>query len=294
MSATPNNAAPTSSVFAIPHFDRTSQNASAATKVVWQTAIPWMIAPAIVIAVVLGLVINWVIGPVLGLLIGISVGVVRTAMLRTASTVGLRQIVGGRPIDSADGDGRDDSRHQARFVNLVEGLCVSTGTREPTMLIVDEPHLNIAVYGPAADATLVATSGLLSDLSRVELEGVVAAALWRIRTGDAELAGLVSTFRAGSTMKQHIDTPAPTGGQSARLSAPFDEYRHVLCDLGAVSITRYPPGLLTALERMSEAGTAVATATWGTAGLWMCDPSPSSSSPVHAPVALRIGVLAEL
>ncbi len=294
MSTTPTNAAPTSPDHAIPHFDRTSENASAATRVVWQTAIPWMIIPAVVIAIVLGLVINWVIGPILGVLIGISVGVVRTAMLRTASTVGIRQILGGRPIDSTDGDGRDDARHQARFVNLVEGLCVSTGTQEPTMLIVDEPHLNIAVFGPADDATLVATAGLLSELTRVELEGVVAAALWRIRTGDAELAGLVSTFRAGSTMKQRVDAPAPTGVQSARLVAPFDEYRHVLCDLGAVSITRYPPGLLSALGRMSETGTSVATATWGTAGLWMCDPSPSVSSPMHASVGLRVGVLAEL
>jgi len=282
-------------VAATPHFDRTSQNAATASRVVWMSSLPWMVIPAVVIAVVLGFAISsWVVGPLVGLLIGISVGVARTVMLRAASTVGLRTVMGGRPIENSGDGAQDDARHQARFMNLIEGLCVSTGTEEPLVVVIDDPHLNLAVFGPSDDATLVATSGLLANLSRIELEGVIAAALWRIRTGDAALAGLVSTFRSGAAMRQPVSESAPSSAAMAKLSAPFDEYRHVLCDLGAVSITRYPPGLLAALERMELLGTSVSSATWGTAALWMCNPSPLADNSLHCSVGLRTGVLAEL
>jgi len=71
-----------------------------------------------------------------------------------------------------------------------------------------------------------------------------------------------------------------------------------------VSVTRFPPGLRTALVKMAATGTTVASATYGTAQCWMCDPlgEPTDetarrlveSLTQHPSMTLRIDLMAEL
>jgi hypothetical protein len=81
--------------------------------------------------------------------------------------------------------------------------------------------------------------------------------------------------------------------------------RHLLADLAAVDLTRYPPGLRDALVRMDESGTVVTECAWGSAHLWMCDPlaqvgegTPEDRLNVlfrlHPPIQHRIDLLGEL
>jgi heat shock protein HtpX len=56
--------------------------------------------------------------------------------------------------------------------------------------------------------------------------------------------------------------------------------------MAAVSLTRYPPGLVTALEKMNQSTTAVRGASPAIAHLWLVPPGGALEE--------RIGVLREL
>ena len=63
-----------------------------------------------------------------------------------------------------------------------------------------------------------------------------------------------------------------------------------------MSLTRYPPGLLKALQVMDAGGIRPSTVTAGTSHLWLADPEPMTEvdRERRAPLGLRIDVLAEL
>ncbi|MGH9104951.1 MAG: hypothetical protein ACRDZX_03780, partial [Acidimicrobiales bacterium] len=96
--------------------------------------------------------------------------------------------------------------------------------------------------------------GLLDELTRMELEGVVAQQLTRIRCNDMLPATvMVATLGIGATM---LSPPEPVTAM----------------DRAAANFTRYPPGLVGALEKMEAKGTHVRGASRATAHLWLADP----------------------
>jgi heat shock protein HtpX len=148
----------------------------------------------------------------------------------------------------------DPVRH-ARLLNLVDGLCATIGTHSPAVRIRDEAGLNAAVCGRRRRrATLVVTQGLLDQLTRMELEGVVAQQLTRIRCYDMLPATVtVATLGIGASV---LSPPEPVTAM----------------DRAAVHFTRYPPGLVSALEKMAANGTEVRGGSRATAHLWFADP----------------------
>jgi hypothetical protein len=82
----------------------------------------------------------------------------------------------------------------------------------------------------------------------------------------------------------------------------LDDRRHLVADISASAMTRFPPGLRDALSQMQETGTVVASSPPGATHLWMCDPLPTTPSggaadrpvPLHPPLQHRIDLLAEL
>lgn len=183
-----------------------------------------------------------------------------------------------------------DEQGQARLFNLVDGLCVANGINEPQLLVVDDAGLNAAVVmvagGEAQQAALIVTSGLLSTLSRIELEGVLAQQLGHVRDGDAALA----TFTASL-----VALPVVGSLLAPRVSSTLDPEIEAWADLAAVRMTRYPPGLAAALDRLDTGSTVVAHSTPETAHLWLADPlSVDEPYNPHPPLADRVAVLREL
>ena len=87
--------------------------------------------------------------------------------------------------------------------------------------------------------------------------------------------------------------------------------RESLADLTGVSITRYPPGLISALEKLRDDKTVVHSASKATAHMWIESPIPSSADEsvnrgegrtlwfnklflTHPPLEDRIAALREL
>ena len=254
---------------------------------------PAALGPALAAGIVAG-VLAGLVNPILGVVVLSVVVVTVLATLlavlperrRLAVTPELVRIVGGRGIDPVA---------EARIVNLIESLVATLGVPEPTISVIDDQGANLATHGPPGDSHLIVTTGLTTLLTRVEAEAVLAEALWRIRSGDAEIAGLVASLFGGEALETPVSAPAPADWVErwANVDLLFSELRHIDADAAAVGVTRYPPALATALLAMERTGTSVGSATWGTAGLWMCDPGPGGGV-THPSVGLRISVLDEL
>jgi heat shock protein HtpX len=226
--------------------------------------------------------------------------------------------------------------------NVTEGLCLVNGVPAPTLLVIDDPSSNALVYGRGPkDARLVVTSGLLERNGAIELEGLLARELVQIKNGEmahnTRVVGLVGLLAAladsgvrhrsagtndrDTTDGDTIDSDRGTSGGGLRtvlvvfaplaglagalLRSLLDEGRDTLGDLAAVESTRYPPGLVGALETMTGGAARVATAGRATAHLWVAEPlTPIDDGGLgsrvwqqletHEPLDARIAALREL
>jgi heat shock protein HtpX len=208
----------------------------------WATSWPFGVVSFVLASVVLGVAMWWAADPL------------------------ARRALGGEPADPV--------RH-ARLFNLVEGLRVSVGVRQPELRVRAEGALNAAVCGRRRrSATLVVTQGLLDQMTRMELEGVLAQQLTRIRCYDMLPATVtVATLGIGATL---LAPPEPVTAM----------------DRAAVGFTRYPPGLVSALEKMADKGTYVRGGSRVTAHLWFAEPSAGAGQ--WAPLQDRVEALREL
>ncbi len=155
---------------------------------------------------------------------------------------------------------------EPRYHNLVEGLCVSAGLPKPDLYVVDDavPNSFATGRGPA-HAAIVVTTGLLQKLSRMELEGVVAHELAHIRSNDILVTTLGTALVALPLM--------PAGGLAGRaMAALVGRGRERDADIYGVRLTRYPPGLAAALEKVRLDGPGAAATSRATAHLWISSP----------------------
>lgn len=233
---------------------------------------------ALVVVLVAGLAAGLVVavpvvllaGPVAGGIVLIVVGVAVAGGCWLAAGGVVLRLVGGSPPSLADPG-------PARLANLVESVAVAVGVPEPALRLVDDPAPNALVTGrDPRHATLVVTSGLLDRLDRLALEAVVAQQL--------------SIIRAGSTHRR--DVAVAVLGSAGRFLPSFSRMAATAAavergaDVAAVGVTRYPPGLLSALEALT-AGPEVRTSPV-LAPLWFAPPGSADD------LALRLETMREL
>lgn len=229
-----------------------------------------------------------------------------------------------------------DEQQYRRLHNLVEGLCIAAGLPKPGVYIVDDPAPNAFATGRNPNnAAIAVTTGLLEQMNRVELEGVIAHELSHIRHYDITVSTiavtLVGTLALISDLA--IRTMWWNGGRRSRgndrsdhfnplaliglvliilapliarlLQAAVSRSRESLADLGACQLTRYPPGLISALEKLQADSTATHSATTATAHLWIEQPMSGLGDDgklsalhrlfnTHPPLEERITALKEL
>lgn len=230
-----------------------------------QTAVAFSAGPAVVLGLVLGFTVGWIAGVVAF----VALGAALTAWPRLA---------GDRLVSSRLRGREADPQVDARLCNLVEGLATGAGVRPPRLVVVDSPGLNALAAGTSANrGVLAVTSGLLNELSRIELEAVLAEELWLIRHDEVvPMTVLAATFGLGRSLA-------------------IDEGRDASADQGALSLTRYPPALASALEKIEAKGATVAGQPACMAHLWLADPRPSApASRGRLPLVERIEALREL
>ncbi len=204
-------------------------------------------------------------------LVGLLVGIVLTVV---AVVVRVRTFGASTDLHILDAFATVDALEvdaAANLCNLAEGLATSVGVATPELRVLDDAGCNTLVVDNGKGRTaLVVTTGLLEALSRVELEGVVARALVQIRQGDAAAA----VARIAIDRAPDVKVIGTVFGGGSRFDDPD---RDVLLDRAAASATRYPPGLMGALDQCRQRTTAVAGADPATTSLWLADPTGGGS-----------------
>lgn len=231
------------------------------------------------VALLLWLVLPWWVAVPVALLAAAVVTAVRARDIEGRVAVRL----GARPIDPAD---------QPRFAGLVESMSMAVGVRPPRLHVIDDPAANAVVWGTGpGHACIAATTGLLDDIDRIELEAVVAHLLSGVRDGAVEAHTVLTAFFGPLA-------EGPFRSVFGRLiDAPEDDRRIVLADLDGVRATQYPPGAVAALERLASRSTFVTRSPGPLQPLWLAAPSeprPGDPFAVHPPLADRIDLLREV
>lgn len=229
----------------------------------------------------------------------------------------------------------DPAQYQ-RLHNLVEGLCIAGGLPKPGVYVVNDPAPNAFATGRNPNhAAIAVTTGLLDKLNRVELEGVVAHELSHIRNYDILVSTLAVTMVGAVALMSDMAIRMMwwNGGRVSRrgdqadssnplafigfgllilapllakaMQATVSRSRETLADVSACQMTRYPPGLISALEKLQEDTTVTHSASTATAHLWIEQPLSGVGDDgrlpgvhklfdTHPPLEERIALLREL
>jgi heat shock protein HtpX len=277
------------------------------------------------------------VGYVLGLWYGNGLyGLVGAVALAVVLSLG--SFFGGDRLVLASTRAREVTpQDQPRLHNIVEGLSIAAGIPKPKVYLIPEQAPNAFATGRNPEHSSVAvTEGLLATMNRVELEGVIGHELSHVVDRDilvgtvvATLVGavvLISEFfmrswwwggvrgrrggdRSGGGVEAIIFAVglvllvlAPIIGQIVRLAV--SRQREFLADAQGALLTRYPPGLASALRKIGAAsGIPMRSANNATAHLWLNQPSRIQGEGMgpleklfstHPPIEERIQRLEEM
>lgn len=223
-----------------------------------------------------------------------------------------------------------------RLHNLVEGLCIAGGLPKPDVYVIDDPAPNAFATGRNPQhAAIAVTTGLLEKMNRVELEGVLAHELSHIKNYDILVSTLAVTLVGAVALMTDVAIRMMwwNGGRQRRdgdrgdsfnpliivgfvllilgpiiakaMQATISRRRETLADVSACQLTRYPPGLISALEKLKADTTVTHSASTATAHLWIEQPMSGVGDngrlgtyhklfDTHPPLDERISLLREL
>ena len=169
-----------------------------------------------------------------------------------------------------------------RLHNTVDGLCLTHGIEHPGLFVIDTPAGNAAALAGPNGASIVLTTGAVDRLGLVELEALVAHLL--VRCADGHL-------RTETTAAAMGRIPGASLGLAAGSDGPD---RMVRTDLHGADLTRFPPGMQSALRALAELGATVDVPS-STSRLWLLQPDGRTDiqTSIHPTVDLRVAALEE-
>jgi heat shock protein HtpX len=286
----------------------------------------------LVVAFVLLALVGYAIGLVFGTgWFGLAIAIVLAVLLQLASYYN-----GDRIVLASTRAREVSAEEQPRLHNVVEGLAIAAGVPKPRVWVVPEQAPNAFATGRDPEhASIAVTQGLLATMNRIELEGVIGHELAHVVDRDILYGTIVATVigavvllseffmrslwwgglggRRGSdrgggpadlflfAIGFALIILAPLFGQLIRLAVSRN--REYLADAQGAMLTRYPPGLISALRKLQAAPTAMRSANNATAHLWLNQPSRVEGDRMstmerlfstHPPIAERIRRLEEM
>jgi heat shock protein HtpX len=217
--------------------------------------------------------------------------------------------------------------------HTIGGLAISAGIPTPKAYVIDDSALNAFATGRDPDhASVTVTSGLLKVMNRQELEGVVAHEMSHIKNYDIRFMMLVSVLIGIITLlsdfllrsffwgRRSRKSSSKSGGQATLIliaigfllailtpligqivKLAISRKRELMADANAAILTRYPPGLASALRKIAkDPDPLVDKANKSTAHLFISTPFRKHRGFVtnlfatHPPLEERIKILEEM
>jgi len=213
--------------------------------------------------------------------------------------------------------------------NVVEGLAIAAGLPKPRCYIIDDTAPNAFASGRnPKNSVIVVTKGLLQKLNRAELEGVVAHEMSHIKNYDVlvqtlavVMVGVVvllsdwilRSFFWGGGRRRSSDRQGGNAGSilivvalalavlapiiAQLLKLAVSRKREYLADANGALLTRYPPGLASALKKLSADREPLEAANKATAHLYIVNPLKDIKGQMntlfstHPPIQKRIEAL---
>lgn len=205
-----------------------------------------------------------------------------------------------------------------RLWRTVENLAIATGMPMPKIYIIDDPAPNAFATGrDPRHAVVATTSGLLAIMTDTELESVLAHELGHVKNYDIRVMMIVFGLVAAIGLIADIilrmmwfggdneeRSPNPiliVAGIAAAILAPIaatlvqlavSRRREYLADSTSALTTRYPEGLVSALEKIRDHGSSMKRQNTATAHLFFANPLKGNSLAklfsTHPPIEDRI------
>ena len=207
--------------------------------------------------------------------------------------------------------------------NIVETLAVGLGIQAPKIYVIDDTAPNAFATGrDPAHASLAVTRGLLEKMDRTELEGVLAHEMSHVVNRDIRVMLLVTVLvgtvallsdwmlrsmwwgggrrgrdrgsGAGMIALVAIVLAILTPIIATLIQLAVSRQREYLADASGALLTRYPPGLASALRKIAADPEPLEVANKATASLYIANPLKDrpqfldSLFDTHPPIAERI------
>ncbi len=229
---------------------------------------------------------------------------------------GITAYFAGDKIVLALSKAKEVKRGEYPFIyNVVEGLSIAAGIPMPKLYVIDDPSPNAFATGrDPKHASVAVTKGLLDTMNREELEGVLAHEISHIANYDIRFMTLTVVLVGAIGLISEIMVRSFLWGGGGRrgkggvlvliglvfvilapLVAMFVRFaisrqREYLADANAAKLTRYPPGLASALEKIQKYPHGVKNASDVTAPLYISNPLKKAEGmfATHPPIADRI------
>jgi heat shock protein HtpX len=230
---------------------------------------------------------------------------------------------------------RIEKKDAPQLFNVVEELSIAAGLPMPAIYIIDDTAPNAFATGRnPQNSVIVVTTGLLEKMNRVELEGVIAHEMSHIKNYDVRLQTLVvvmvgivallsdwmrRTFWLGGGRGRKSGRNRSGGGGGAAIILALalimailspliaqlirfavSRKREFLADASGAMLTRYPPGLASALRKIAADREPLEVANKATAHRYIVNPLKDIAGPVnklfstHPPVEERIAALEKM
>jgi len=222
-----------------------------------------------------------------------------------------------------------EEQDNRELYHIVENLCITAGLPVPKIYLINDKAMNALATGrDPKHAVIAITSGLLEKLDKSELEGVISHELSHIGNRDILLSTVVvvlvgfvallsdffmrSMFWGGFGRRDNREGGNQGGaiimiiGIAMAVLSPIavtliqlaiSRNREFLADASGTLLTRYPDGLISALQKISADPTPLKAANKATNHLWISAPSKTKIASwfmTHPPIEERIKRLKEV
>lgn len=205
---------------------------------------------------------------------------------------------GARPVDPG--------QHQ-QLINVVDEMAIASGLKAPKIYVIPSPASNAFATGRSPEkASIAVTTGLLEQLNREELQGVIGHEMGHVKNFDTRFAVLMAVLVGAvamlcDTFLRRMRFGRMRGGGrgsgqaqivmlvvivALAVLAPviakiiqfaMSRRREFLADNAAVQFTRNPMGLASALEKISSDPDEMRLANRGTQHLYIINPLRAAS-----------------
>ncbi len=218
-----------------------------------------------------------------------------------------------------------DEKEFLELHRIVENLAITAGLPKPRVYIIPDMSPNAFATGRNKEHAAVAvTTGLLQILDRNELEGVIAHELAHIGNRDILLQSMVVVLVGFVSLLANIFLRSMAWGGGGNnddrkggsilalvgivllilspiiaqlIQLAISRKREFLADASGALLTRYPEGLASALQKISNAGIPMKNASDATAHMYISNPFGGAINGLHKlfmthpPVEARVKAL---